>query len=160
MTERAFQQLFLTLMLAALGWAFAWLVSAAIVNFRRIRTARYIAEAHGKVLDRLATTPELLAYLEGRAGQRLFESLTMDVRNVTTRILDAIQFGVILSLLGLSLLAIRFGESDEAVRRTLLYLGVPPLAVGVGFLISAAVSYRLSRLWDLLRVDQPSPPTE
>lgn len=74
----------------------------------------------------------------------------MDVRSVTTRILDATQFGVILVLLGLSLLMIRLAEADEVSRRTLLYLGVPTTAVGAGFLISAGVSYTLSKSWHLL----------
>lgn len=145
MPVQALQSLFLTFMLASLGWAFAWLVHGLFVNIRRTRTDKYLAEAHGKVLDRLAATPELLAYMEGPAGRRFFEALTAEVRDVTSRIMDALQFGVILSLLGSSLLTIRSLEGQEPLRRTLLYLGVPTTAVGVGFLLSAAVFHFLSK---------------
>jgi hypothetical protein len=145
MPVQALQSLFLTFMLAALGWAFAWLMRGLFVNIRQTRTAKHLAEAHGKVLDRLAATPELLAYIEGPAGRRVFEAFTAEVRDVRSRIMDALQFGVILSLLGTSLLTIRLLEDQEPLRRTLLYLSVPTTAVGVGFLISAAVFYVLSK---------------
>ena len=156
MTERAFLQLFLTIMLAAFGWAFAWLVVGVASNIRGHRTARYLANIHSQVLDRLATTPELLGYLEGPAGRRLFASLSLDVRSAKTRILESIQLGVVLSLLGVCLLLMLLGARDESARRTLLYLGMPTTAVGCGFLLSAWITYTLSKSWRLLDDDKSS----
>ena len=48
-------------------------------------------------------------------------------------------------LLGLALLLVRMWQSDQFALNALLLIGVPGIALGAGFLISAAISYRLSK---------------
>jgi hypothetical protein len=39
----------------------------------------------------------------------------------------------------------------------LLFIGVPGIALGAGFLISAIISHRLSKAWGLLESNRRSP---
>ena len=67
------------------------------------------------------------------------------------RILGSIQAGVILTLGGLALYLVRNhvpGDSGEDFG--LMFLGALGIAVGLGFLISAAASFWLSKSWGLI----------
>jgi hypothetical protein len=70
------------------------------------------------------------------------------------RILRAVQFGIILVMLALGLLglgwyfAVRYPTSDDF--EVLTIVGVIALSLGLGFLLSAAASYRLARVLGVL----------
>jgi hypothetical protein len=129
-----------------LGWA-VWVIA---INIRRSRTSKQIVALHSRLLDRFAGNQELIAFFEGESGRRYFEALESDLKDPLSRILNGIQAGVVLILLGGSLIALRFGQADEAVRNALAILGVPGIALGTGFLLSAAISYHLCKSWGLL----------
>ena len=134
-----------------LGWSI-WVIS---VNIRRSRWGKQVAELHSKLLDRFAGSQDLIAFLEGDAGRKYFESLAFDLKDSTSRILNSIQLGLALASLGLSLLLIRSGQDDPLTRKTLLLIGTPVTALGIGFLVSAAISHRLSKAWGLLNKNGP-----
>ena len=93
---------------------------------------------------------QLIAFLEGESGRRYFEALESDLKDPLSRILNGIQAGVVLILLGGSLVAVKSGQADAAVRNALAILGIPGIALGTGFLLSAVISYRLCKSWGLL----------
>src|SRR5580700_247630 len=119
-----------------LGWS-VWVIS---VNIRRSRWGKQVAELHSRILDRFAGSQDLIAFLEGDA----------DLKDSTSRILNSVQLGIALASLGLSLLLVRSGQDDPLARKTLLLIGTPATALGIGFLVSAAISHRLSKAWGLL----------
>ena len=49
---------------------FAWLVRSAIDYRRWLRAMKIQTEAHTKIVDRLASNEDLLAYMQSAAGQR------------------------------------------------------------------------------------------
>jgi hypothetical protein len=63
-----------------------------------------------------------------------------------------------LLLFGISLVAVRSRQSDQFTRNALLFIGVPGIALGVGFLVSAAISHRLCKSWGLLDKNGRQPP--
>jgi len=134
----------LPLLMATFG-SVVWIIFATI---RRYKTAKLQAGVQTKLLEKFGSGQELLAYIQSDAGQRFTESLTMEQRTPYGRILGATQAGVILILLGLALLFLRGRVSggDEGF----LVSGTILLSLGVGFGLSAALSFFLSKSLGLL----------
>lgn len=130
--------------------AFSWIVWVIAVNIRRSRSSRHLAEIHSRLLDRFTGNQDLIAFLEGDSGRRYFEALDCDVKAPLNRVLNGIQLGIVLLLLGISLVLVRGAETDDIARNALLLTGIPAVAVGVGFLISSAISHYLTKSWGLL----------
>lgn len=137
-----------------LGWA-VWVIAT---NIRRSHATKRITEVHSKLLDRFADSHELSVFLEGAAGRRFFEAVELETRDSLMRILNAVQLGVVLLLLGASLIAIRVSQDDPYIRNALLLIGVPALALGIGFLVSAAISHRICRGWGVRDNEERSAP--
>jgi hypothetical protein len=132
---------------------FGWAVWVIAVNIRRSRSSKQIAELHSRLLDRFTGNPDLIAFLEGESGRRYFEALECDVRAPLNRVLNGIQLGIVLVLLGIALVVVRntqISDAPAAARNGLLLIGVPAVAVGAGFLVSSAISHRLIKSWGLL----------
>lgn len=144
------ENLTIAIVISTCACVFGWAVWVIAVNIRRTRTSRQIAELHTRLLNRFTASQELIAFLEGESGRRYFEALQSDLKDPLARVLNGIQLGVVLILLGVSLLAVRAGQADEAARNALLLIGVPGMAIGAGFLISAVISYSLCKSWGLL----------
>jgi hypothetical protein len=105
------------------------------------------AEFHRQLLDKFASGSEFAAFLNSSGGRRLLEDLWSRRVNAKERIIRSMQGGVVLTVLGLAL----------AVTRRTLGPGVVVLALGAGLLISAAVSFRLSKKLGLLQERGDSP---
>jgi hypothetical protein len=143
-------------------FALAWLVRTAVDYRRWGRLARVQAEAHTKLLDRFTGNDELLAYVKSPAGSKFLESapITLDgnprqVNAPLSRILWSMNAGVVLTAAGIGMNYIS-GRIDEHMSEPVFTFGVLLISVGIGFLVSAALSFFLSRrlgLIDAARVD-------
>jgi len=138
----------------------AWLVRSAIEYRRWLRATTIQTDAHMKLVDRLASNEDLLAYMQSSAGQRFLSSspAAMDVvpRSVgapLNRILWAVQAGVVLAAAGAGLWLAKSNVVEEAAQ-VLQVLSLLAMALGVGFVVSALLSYALSRQFGLME-----PPT-
>ena len=120
--------------------AVVWIVSSA-----RNRSGQMQADTVGKLIDKLGTSQEAMAYLESESGQKLLDSVTSGRRSPYSRILWAIGAGVVLSTFGLGLLVLGAVMEPDAAA-----VGIVMIALGVGFLIAGGVSYKLSNAWGLL----------
>src|SRR5437588_6383093 len=122
-----------------------WTIFSTI---RRSKTERLQAELQTKLLEKFGSGQELLAYVQSDAGKRFLESLTMEQRTPYGRILGAAQVSVILVLLSLAFLFLRgrIAGADEGF----LVFGTITLSLGLGFGLSAALSYYLSKSFGLL----------
>ncbi|HUZ45007.1 MAG TPA: hypothetical protein VMW54_00070 [Terriglobia bacterium] len=138
--------------------AIFWLIFSMV---RRVKLARMQSELHSKLIDKIGSSPESLAYLHTEAGKRLVASMGIDQprREPYSRILSSVQAGVILVLVGfvLVILGLTFANAKDGF----CILGDLAVALGVGFLISAWISYRLSKKFGLLdrerAVEDPLP---
>lgn len=147
-----------------------WAVRNLQDHRRWMRVWRAQSEAHSKLMDRLTTNEDMLAYLQTPAGKRFFESSVMPVDPSPPRpsllpvgrITWSIQAGLLLLLGGISL---RFATvqsgltQDDAI--TLNLFSVVAIGLGVSFILGAAASFMISAKLGL--IEQPSearrPPT-
>jgi hypothetical protein len=138
----------------------AWLVKTLVAQRRWGQLVRVQTEAHNKLLDRFAGSEELLAYIQSPAGRRFLEATPIPVADGPTpasspfgRILGAVQIGIVLAAggVGLRLVASRLG--GEAAN-PIAAIGTFVIAIGVGFVVSAAVSWFLSRRLGLAGVPE------
>ena len=139
-----------TIILSTIASVLGFSVWVIAVNIRRSRWGKQVAELHTKLVDRFTGSQDLIAFLEGDAGRRYFDALAFDLKDAASRILNGVQLGIALASLGLALLLVRSGQTDPNTRNALLIIGTPVAALGIGFLISAAISHRLCKTWGLL----------
>jgi hypothetical protein len=122
---------------------FAWVIFSTI---RRYKIAKLQADVQTKLLEKVASGAELLAYAQTEAGRDLLESLKVERVAPHGRIIGALQTGIILLLLGAALLLLRNHVEGEGF----VIIGTLISALGIGFALSAAASYYLSRSFGLL----------
>lgn len=122
-----------------------WTIFSTI---RRYQTAKLQAGLQSKLLEKFGSGQELLAYVQSDAGKRFLESLTMEQRTPYGRILGAAQVSVILVLLSFAFLFLR-GRVLGAEEGFLVF-GAITLCLGLGFGLSAALSYYMSKSFGLL----------
>lgn len=127
----------------------AWTVRLFLAYFQKMKIARMHADLNARLLDKFGSAPEVVDYLQSEAGERLLQATTAEVAAPQARILGSIRTGVIMVLLGAALLLLRGQMGREAVE-AMLFLGAVSLALGLGFLLSSGISYRLSKSWGLI----------
>lgn len=128
---------------------FIWLVKTIVDHRRWLRTSKVQVEMHGKLLDRLTTNEDLLAYAQSPAGSRFLEStpISLDAETRATaplgRIIWSMQAGIVLMALGGGLFLVQTGAVEE-VRQALSIIQAIVGSVGAGLLVSAAAAYVVS----------------
>jgi hypothetical protein len=140
---------------------FVWLIRTFIDYRRWSRAAKVQTEVHTKLLDRFTANDDLLAYIQSPAGSKFLESapITLDagprpVGAPLGRILWSVQGGLVLMAGGIGLLIVSGRVAAEA-SPALNALGVLGIALGLGFLVSAIISFVISRRLGLI---EPLPP--
>lgn len=132
----------------AIPGMFAWFAWVIFSTVRRYKIAKLQAEVQTKLLEKVGSGQELLAYAQTEAGKELLQSLKVERVSPHGRIIGALQTGIILLLFGAALLLLRnhvsSGGEGFVVSGTLI------CALGVGFALSAATSYYLSKSFGLL----------
>lgn len=151
--------------LAGLCFAFsliAYLLRTFMDNRKWARWTKVQTEAHTKLVDRLTSTEDLLAYANTPAGSKFLQSspiVDSSPRSVTAplgRILWAVQGGVVLAAAGVGFEIIS-RQSSYPVQEPLHAFGVMAGALGAGFIVSAVVSYVFSLQLGLLERPKDKP---
>jgi hypothetical protein len=124
-----------------LGWV-AWLVGRR--GHERLRGK---LDLQRRMLEKFGAASEFVAFAQSESGSRFVETLSTEHGVHTLRILSSIRTGAVLTLLGVGLCILPGFERDLT---PLAFFGVVAIALGIGFLISAWASYRLSKSWGLL----------
>jgi heme/copper-type cytochrome/quinol oxidase subunit 3 len=133
--------------------ALAWMIRSALDYRRWLRAIKIQTDAHTKIVDRLASNEDLLAYMQSPVGQRFLssspafpsaESVPPTMIAPFNRILWSVQAGVVLATAGIGLWFAKNGIIDE-VAQPLHVIAILAIALGVGFVLSALASYTLSR---------------
>ena len=136
-----------------------WLVKMLVDHRRWLRQSKVQTDVHTKLLDRFTSNDDLLGYIQSPAGKKFLESapITLEV-DAQPRIVGApfgrifwsVQAGTVLLLSGLGLQFIGHRQQWEEIGQPLSSMGILVVAIGLGFIISAAASYFLSRRLGLL----------
>jgi hypothetical protein len=131
--------------------ALLWLVRVFLENRRWGRIFKLQTEVHGRLIDKFGTNQELLTYMGTEAGKRFLEAAPIPVDfereqrvpSPVARVLTPLQIGIVLTLLGLGFLFLRQSLAQNAA--PFLVLGVLVLMPGLGFIISAGITWVLAR---------------
>jgi hypothetical protein len=137
-----------------------WLIRTGIEHRRWLRLSKIQTEVHNKLLDRFSANEDLLAYIQTPAGKRFLESAPIPLDNPRaiaapfSRILWSAQIGAILTVGGIGI-EIVASRAVEEVAQPLAAVGVFVIAIGLGFLVSSALAYVISRRMGLLAPAEP-----
>jgi hypothetical protein len=137
-----------------------WLTRAFLENRRWARVFKLQSEVHGRLIERFGNNEELLTYMNTEAGKRFLEAAPIPIEferdqrvpAALSRVLVPLQAGVVLSLLGIGLLALRHSLPD--LDTGLLVFGTVILMPGIGFILSAGLTWLLAARFGLLHADQ------
>jgi hypothetical protein len=143
----------------------AWIIRSAIEHRRWLRATKIQTDAHTKIVDRLASNEDLLAYMQSPTAQRFLtaslgspatvEAASHIVSAPFNRILWSVQAGIVLAAAGVGLWFAKKGVIDE-VAQPLQVVAILAIALGIGFVISAFASYALSRQLGLVQPHAPN----
>lgn len=155
MQRQTIDGLGIMILFLGLGLSVFSLVRIFIGHRRWIRATRLQSELNNRLLERMGSNDQLLAYLQSQAGQQLMATpVVVDqaapaMAAPLSRILWAVQAGIVLISGGIGFLIIRryvIAEAGEA----LMTIGVLAIAVGIGFALASVASYLLSQRFGLL----------
>jgi hypothetical protein len=142
----------------------AWLARSAIEHRRWLRATKIQTDAHNKIVDRLSSNDDLLAYMQSPTGQRFLtaslgtpaaaEMAPAIIAAPFNRILWSVQAGIVLTAAGIGLLFAKNGIVDE-VAQALQVVSILTIALGIGFIASAFASYAMSRQLGLVQPHVP-----
>jgi len=143
-----------------------WLIRTLIDYRRWSRLAKVQTDVHTKLLDRFTANDDVLAYIQSPAGSKFLESspikLDAGPRSVGAplgRILWSVQGGLVLVAGGIGLQVVSGRVTDDA-SQPLHALGVLAIALGLGFVISAIISFVISQRLGLIEPVSPAPRVE
>jgi hypothetical protein len=133
-----------------------WLIRT-LVDYRRWKAlAKVQTDVHTKILDRFTANDDVLAYVQSPAGSKFLQSspILLDAapRSVGAplgRILWSVQGGVVLIAGGIGLEVVSTRLADDA-SQPLHALGVLGIALGLGFVVSAIISFVISQRLGLI----------
>jgi hypothetical protein len=134
-----------------------FLVKTVVEHWRWQRAMKAQNDLNTKLIDRFASSEDLLAYIQSPQGKALTEGPIMPqaapraIGAPLSRIFWSMQSGIVLGALGGGLMVVS-GTTDEVEVGTFLHgVGVVVLMIGIGFAVSAVVSYLLSQRLGLVQ---------
>jgi hypothetical protein len=131
--------------------ALLWLTHVLLENRRWNRIFKLQTDVHGRLIERFGTSQEVLTYMGTDAGKRFLEATpiavgferSQPVPSPVARVLTPLQIGVVMTLLGVGLLSLRHSIPDGSA--AFLVIGMVVLMPGLGFIISAGITWGLAR---------------
>ncbi len=127
-----------------------WLVRAFIQHRRWLKATQVQAEVHGKLMDRMGTNEELLAYVQSAAGRRFLEAtpLRPDADSPSFSapvgsIIWSLMAGVVLTTLGVGFRYAGSFVKDDA-HDAIIVVGVIILSLGIGFVLASLMAFAVS----------------
>ena len=133
-----------------------WVIRTLLENRCWSRIFKLQTDVHGKLIDRFASSQELLGYMGTEAGNRFLQAAPIPVDfeaqqrmpNAVARVLMPLQIGIVLTLTGLGFMLLS-GRIYEH-KTELLIFGVLTLMPGLGFIISAGMTWVLAQRLGLM----------
>ena len=136
--------------------AFVWIIYIFVQSRRWNRTLKQQSEIHGRLIEKLGTGPDLVAYMETDAGKRFLTAspiapgseIGQRMPNAVARVLTSLSAGIVMALLGIGFLLLRNAGPD--MPEPMLVVGTLLLMPGIGFILSAGVTWVLARRLGLM----------
>jgi hypothetical protein len=135
----------------------AYMIISIVNSIRRSKRDRYTAEVSAKVVEKLGTGPDMMAFVNSDAYKNLLGGEPVDHRGAyATRILNTLQGGMVLLFAGGGMFFVATFVGDRDGVAFLRVTGGILVAVGIGLAVSAGWSYALLKRWGLLLQDKAS----
>lgn len=136
-----------------------FLVRTVVEHWRWQRAIKAQNDLNTKLIDRFANSEDLLAYLQSPQGKLLTETPAIPqaasraMGAPLSRIFWSMQSGIVLGALGGGLMVVSGSASGDSpeLATFLNGVGIVVLMIGVGFAVSAGVSYLLSQRLGLVQ---------
>ncbi len=136
--------------------AIVWVVRIFVDSRRWNRTFKQQSEIHGRLIEKLGTSQELVAYMETEAGKRFLMASPIaagpefgqQMPNTVSRVLTSLSTGIVLALVGVGFLLLRNAGPDTP--EPMLIMGTLLLMPGIGFILSAGVTWVLAKRLGLM----------
>lgn len=124
------------------------IVRVLSTNRSRREAVKAQQDLQTRLLEKFGSAPELSAFLQTEAGESFVKGVQSSPPNAMARILTSVQSGLLTFVLGIAFLMLEaWLKFDEPV---FAILGTICVALGIGFLASSFVSYRLSKSLNIL----------
>ncbi len=128
-----------------------WLTQVLLENRRWNRIFKLQTDVHGRLIERFGTSQEVLTYMSTDAGKRFLEATPIavgferqaPVPSPVARVLTPLQIGIVMTLLGAGLISLRHNVPEGGI--AFFVLGIVVLMPGLGFIISAGITWALAR---------------
>lgn len=127
-----------------------WLVRTFIQHRRWIKASQVQADVHTKLMERMHTNDELLAYIQSPAGRRFLEAAPIRpeaegpaISAPVGSIIWSLMAGVVLTVVGIGFRYAANSIADEA-HQGFVVVGVILLSLGIGFIFASLMAYVLS----------------
>jgi hypothetical protein len=140
----------------AMFLAFVWIIRIFVDSRRWNRTFKQQSEIHSRLIEKLGTNQDLVAYMETEAGKRFLMTSPVAagpefgqrMPNTVSRVLTSLSAGIVLALLGIGFLLLRNAGPDTS--EPMLIVGTLLLMPGIGFILSAGVTWFLAQRLGLM----------
>lgn len=146
---------FLILIPLILGPVSMGMIVLIVMVIARTKTRRteLQTEMQTKLIDKFSSAPEFLAFLNSEEGRRFLGHIESGPKlSARDRIIRGMGKALVTSLLGIGFLIIGFLPMTN--NEFCVVVGFLLLFLGVGFLLSALLSLKLSRNWGLMEGEQ------
>ena len=143
-----------------------WLIRTVVDHRRWSRMSKVQADINNKLFDRFSSNEDLLTYIQSPAGRRFLEAGPIvsspqyrPMNAPSSRILLSVQAGIVIGITALGVLFIS-GRVIEEVAQPLFAIATIGISLGIGFVVSSAAAYVLSRNMGLIEPPPARPNTE
>ena len=138
----------------------AWIVYVIVDGKRRRERIKVFTDFHTKLMDRMSSPAEFSAFMQSPGGQRFLATLQTERGGPKAAIMRSVHTGTIMLALSIGLLFLqRLEVWNSEARAAVTFFGVIVFTLGVGFLVSAGLSWRLGRSLGVMD-DEWTPPRD
>ena len=127
-----------------------WLVRAFVQHRRWLKASQVQADVHMKLMERMHTNEELIAYIQSPAGRRFLEAAPImpqadgpSFSAPVGSIIWSLMAGVVLTVVGFGFRYAGASIADEA-KEAFQVVGIIILSLGIGFIFASLMAYLLS----------------
>jgi hypothetical protein len=123
-------------------------VITGLVMFSNTMRRRHQNQMHNRLLDKFTSAQDLSVFLQSPGGREYVSNLTDALGNPLQAIVSSVRSGVIACIVGAGCFVPYVRDLD--VGFPIKALGVLLVFLGTGFIVSAGVTYQLSRRLQLI----------
>lgn len=130
-----------------------WTINTLIKSLRQRANVRTRADLYRQMIDRFGSAPEFIAFLQSDTGRGFIDENISEAGPPAGKILGSMQIGVVTTVVGIGLVFLG-NESWLGGDINLIFyiVGTVSLTIGIGFIVSTFIAYKLSTKWGLLDI--------